>query len=325
MKHNHTLARLIVLISMAWFILWACAPMMSAPPAPPIPSDHNKEFGLGGNAGAGLDDDYWGPVGSVQLWQRFQVGTQRYNEVGFMVQGGWPTLVSGGLYYRINTSRTGQPTQVGHQFEAGGAWFGYSLPVAIPLNDTVWLTTQPSLRASAFSIFQMPVGLSVQSGNSRLDLEVGAHFGGQEGNDYMPGYNTMLYGGLGISHQFGKPTKPFRKTTRVRKKSQLFSSIVESLKEAKGTPTEHVTNTTVSSPEHREGPSTVSSEKPFYLECETVNIQKYPEIAHLSFEREQKCTFTQKGRSYPFRLQPGSHFACNWSGGSTLQCVNAAK
>jgi hypothetical protein len=321
MKHNHTLARLIVLISMAWFILWACAPMMSAPPAPPIPSDHNKEFGLGGNAGAGLDDDYWGPVGSVQLWQRFQVGTQRYNEVGFMVQGGWPTLVSGGLYYRINTSRTGQPTQVGHQFEAGGAWFGYSLPVAIPLNDTVWLTTQPSLRASAFSIFQMPVGLSVQTGNSRLDLEVGAHFGGQEGNDYLPGYNTMLYGGLGVSQQFGKSTKPFRKTTRARirkpTRAKRTTQFGQSMAEPKNTPK--------GSPEHREGPSTVSSEKPFYLECETLNIRKYPEIAHLSFEREQRCTFTQKGRSHSFRLQPGSHFACNWSASRTIQCIEQVK
>jgi hypothetical protein len=309
MKHNHTLARLIVLISMAWFILWACAPMMSAPPAPPIPSDHNKEFGLGGNAGAGLDGDYWEPVGSVQLWQRFQVGTQRYNEVGFMVQGGWPTLVSGGLYYRINTSRTG-PVRVGHQLEAGGAWFGYSLPVAIPLNDTVWLTTQPSLRASAFSIVQMPVGLSVQTGNSRLDLEVGAHFGGQDGDDYMPTYNTMLYGGLGISHQFGKPTKPFQQTTRTRKTPSFISAIAKYTKQPKSFGTEHLNNTTV------------SSEKPFYLQCNTVRLEKHSRTAHVYVEKEQDCTFMQKGRSHPFSLQPGSNMVCgNWSGSSIVRCV----
>jgi len=268
---------------------------------------------MGGNGGMGLDDDYWEPVGSGQLWQRFQVGTQRYNEVGFMVQGGWPTMVSGGLFYRINTARTG-PVRVGHQLEAGGAWFGYSLPVAIPLNDTVWLTTQPSLRASMLSIVQLPVGLSVQAGQSRLDFEVGAHFGGIGLADYIPGYDTMLYGGLGISHQFGKSTKPFRKTTRVRKKSQLLSPGFESLKEAKGTPTEHLNNTTV------------SSEKPFYLQCNTVRLEKHSGTAHVYVEKEQDCTFMQKGRSHPFSLQPGSNMVCgNWSGSSIVRCVPVTK
>jgi hypothetical protein len=231
--------------------------------------------------------------------------------MGFMVQAGWPTLRSGGLYYRINTFPTG-PVRVGHQIEAGGLWFGYSLPIAIPLNDSLWLTTQPSLRASALSIVQLPVGLSVQShsGKARLDLEFGAHFGVAGDNDYIPGYNTMLYGGLGISHQFGKSTKPFRKTTRGIKKSQLLSSGFESLKEAKGTPTEHLVNTTV------------SSENPFYLKCKTVGLKQYTKTAHVYVEKEQDCTFMQKGRSHPFSLQPGSNMVCgNWSGSSIVRCV----
>jgi hypothetical protein len=139
---------------------------------------------------------------------------------------------------------------------------------------------------------------------------VGAHFGGLGLGDYIPGYESMLYGGLGFSHQFGKPTKPFQQTTRKRKTPPFIQAIAEHKSQPKSSPTEHLNNTTV------------SSEKPFFLQCDTVRLEKHAKTAHVYVEKEQDCTFTQKGRSHPFRLQPGSNMVCgNWSGGPTVRCV----
>jgi hypothetical protein len=340
MKYSQAFSRLLVLFGMAWFILWACAPMMSAPPSPRIPSEYNKELGYGLNAGAGndyedifeepvhcgseippsevqdcLDQRYsqiWEPVASVQLWQRFQVGARRQNEVGLLMQAGYPTLLSGGVYYRVNVFNDG-PVQVGHQIEAGGLWVGYSLPVAIPLGERVWLTTQPSIRASAFSIVQVPVGMSLQLGKrSRLDAEVGLHAGGQSG-PYMPGYPFMMYGGLALAHHFGKPTQPFRTSTKAKKKSKLVSAFLRARKNPMGEQPESVGN------------ATVSSQSGFYLKCDAVDFAKYKQRARVQIEREQRCTFTQGGRSHEFRLRPGSHFACNLSDRKTISCVEMAK
>ena len=259
MTYSQALARLLALFSMAWFTLWACAPMMSAPPSPPIPSDYSKEFGLGLNAGVGTEDFFELPrdcgylepaavhspeydecmspirgglrvvsqhaVGSVQLWQRFQVGARRHNEMGLLLQAGMPTLLSGGAYFRINANKGG-PLQVGHQFEAGGMWFGYSLPIAVPLGDKAWLTTKPAIRASAFSKVQLPVGFSIELGKrARLDAEVGVHAGGT-GDVCTPHCHYMMYGGLALSHHFGKPTRPFRTSTPARKKPKLVPAFL---------------------------------------------------------------------------------------------------
>ncbi len=335
MKYSQAFSRLLVLFGMAWFILWACAPMMSAPPSPRIPSEYNKELGYGLNAGVGdtyFPDDpawcvdmasdcsgttfpspRWQPVGSVQLWQRFAVGARRHNETGLLLQAGYPTLLSGGAYYRINTVND-WPVQVGHQFEAGGLWLGYSLPIAVPLSDKAWLTTQPSIRVSVFSIVQVPVGMSLQLGKrSRLDAEVGLHAGGQSDDYRLGGHWLMLYGGLALSHQFGRPTQPFRNATPARKKLNLVPSLLRAKETPVGEPPEGVGN------------ATVSSQSSFYLECDTVDFAKYKQRARVQIEREQRCTFTQGGRSHEFRLRPGSHFACNLSDRKTISCVEMAK
>ena len=210
MTKRQAFARLLTLFSVA------CAPMMSAPPSPPIPVDYGKEFGVGVNRGLGFDDWYsYTPTGSVQMWQRFQVGPHRNNEVGLLLAAGFPSLVAGGSYYRFyrdDRSRGGiDIVKIGHQIEVGSLWAGYSIPIAVPLNDNIWLTTQPSIRLSVVSIVQLPVGVSIEFGEqSRLDAEVGLHMGGGGGNCELlwdcP--EQILYGGIAISKHFGRRHHP---------------------------------------------------------------------------------------------------------------------
>ena len=202
MTKRQAFARLLTLFSVA------CAPMMSAPPAPPIPVDYGKEFGVGVNGGIGgydWDFSYPDPAGSVQMWQRFQVGPHRNNEMGLLLSAGYPTLASGGAYYRFYGKKS-RWEKKGHQIEVGSLWAGYSRPIAVPLNDHTWATFQPSIRFSMVSIVQLPVGVSIEFGKQgRLDAEVGLHMGGDDGGILFECCSPqMLYGGIAVSKHFGE-------------------------------------------------------------------------------------------------------------------------
>jgi hypothetical protein len=124
--------------------------------------------------------------------------------MGLLLAAGHPTFASGGAYYRFYGEQSDR-IKKGHQIEVGSLWAGYSIPIAVPLNDHTWFTTQPSIRFSAVSIVQLPVGVSIEFGKQgRLDAEVGLHMGGGGCGYLLECYPQMQYGGIALSKHFGK-------------------------------------------------------------------------------------------------------------------------
>ena len=180
MKHR-ILTRFFVALGIAWFVLWACAPMSSNPPPTPMPEAAKGELGAGFNGGATVIVDEWCeayvfPLGNVQAWGRFKAGPDKQDEAGVIAQMGLPSFVSMGGYYRKTLARTDK-AYVGAQFDIGGFWLGTSLPTAYRLTDSLWLTTMPGLRASNASNIELPIGIGWQAKDTvRFDMEIGTHF-----------------------------------------------------------------------------------------------------------------------------------------------------
>jgi len=223
---NHRiLTRFFVALGIAWFVLWACAPMSSNPPPTPMPEAAKYEFGFGANGGARVDsemrckvesvsddgypqcDEFYKdhrvtPVGNLQGSVRIAAGSDLPNEGGLLFQIGFPPLLSAGGYYRHSLVRN-DTISVGWQVELGLFWAGTSLPVAYRVSDSFWLTTMPGLHASFdytnlhdSQVAHVPIGLSWQFNDiARLDTEIGTNL--EEGNEDSYDYNA--YGHMGIS------------------------------------------------------------------------------------------------------------------------------
>jgi len=214
MSRNHAIARILTLAGISWFVLWACAPMMSAPPSPPMVASPHGEAGYGGNLGLGAEvpdaaerrageKPYFIGMGNAQGWYRHQVGPLKQNEAGLLGQVGVPSFVSGGGYYRFAMARN-EKAYVGGQFTLGFLWVSVSLPMAFKVSEKVWLTTQPSLRGSMASQLMLPIGLAWElEDGSRIDAEIGAHKAGADNYTVVGEY--IGYVGVGISQPFGAP------------------------------------------------------------------------------------------------------------------------
>jgi hypothetical protein len=118
------------------------------------------------------------------------------------MQVGFPAGLSAGGYWRGDWELESENVVMGPQLEAGLAWFGVGLPVGFRLGEDHWVTTQPSLRLSMFSLIHVPVGYSWQvSQDLRLDMETGVHA-------LALSYKQMLqdpvhvYAALGLSSQW---------------------------------------------------------------------------------------------------------------------------
>ncbi len=210
--HPHqSLCRLLTLGAMAWFILWACAPMMSAPPSPPMPPLTKSESGHGGLGGVVLDQDPFPmPIGGYQYWLRKPIGLEKRNEMGTVAQLGWPGLGGGG-YYRHALVKT-EKAYLGAQVSVGFIWAEVALPAAIKMGEKVWLTTKPSIKAQYLGDIHMPIGLSWEVGErSRLDTELGIHVITTKPDESLPNVvesfqklnNVGGYIGIGYARQFG--------------------------------------------------------------------------------------------------------------------------
>ena len=188
---NHRiLTRFFVALGIAWFVLWACAPMSSNPPPTPMAEQHSREVGFGANAGTlitvydcdEIDENIDGeervevaPLANVQGWLRVAVGPDDQHEAGLTGQMGMPSALSAGGYFRY-TIRNNNRFFVESQFDIGGLWVGTSLPMAVRVSDSFWLTTMPGARLNMASNIELPVGIGWQINDKlRLDGEIGGH------------------------------------------------------------------------------------------------------------------------------------------------------
>ena len=88
---------------------------------------------------------------------------------------------------------------------SGVGMVGISAPVALKLNDTAWITTQPGLRTTAHPILHLPIGLSFDMGNGkRIDTELGAHFSSKEDNRSIFQDSYAAYAGISFAHTLGR-------------------------------------------------------------------------------------------------------------------------
>jgi len=205
----HPATRIAVLLGMSFFIFWACAPMMSAPPSPPMQSAEFGEINHGVNAGI-IDDNGLGkdnpgrpmPMVNYQLALRRPLNSQNNEEFGTLVQVGWPSILSGGGYYRMKFLG-GENTYIGGQASIGWFWGGVGIPMAFKVSDKIWFTSHPSIRGSMFHFVHMPLGLSWELGEyNRLDTEVGGMIMGKKDGKIANGYTG--YVGVNFSQQLGK-------------------------------------------------------------------------------------------------------------------------
>jgi hypothetical protein len=206
---THPGTRIAVLLGMSFFIFWACAPMMSAPPSPPMRSAEFGEINHGVNAGIfddnGLGKDNPGlpvPMVNYQFALRRALNGQNTDEFGTLIQVGWPSIVSGGGYYR-KKFLGGENTYIGGQASLGLLWAGVGLPMAFKVSDKMWFTTHPAIRGAMFHFVHLPLGLSWELGEyNRLDTEVGGMIMGKKDGDLASGYAG--YVGVNFSQQLGK-------------------------------------------------------------------------------------------------------------------------
>ncbi len=239
MTQKAPLARLLALGGIAWFILWACAPMMTAPPATPMTGASPREVGFSAHGGGGLDlssgermiDERSGPavLAGSTFWIRKAVGGDKRNQAGgflhaMMLQettcrrrycgdGAWGI----GGFYRKALSKA-DSFHSGLQISAGYPFVTLGVPLAWAVRDGWWLTTQPRLGVGFTSMVHLPVGLSVPIGRGgRIDAEFGVHIDAQalgqvgaplarirhEIYDGFDHYQYMPYIGLGYSLPLG--------------------------------------------------------------------------------------------------------------------------
>ena len=84
------MARLLKLGAASWFILWACAPMMSTPPATPMQDPSLREVGLAAHGGGGFgrqitgnnDENLPSVLGGATIWTRRSRGADGQNQSG---------------------------------------------------------------------------------------------------------------------------------------------------------------------------------------------------------------------------------------------------
>jgi len=206
-------ARILVLAGMSYFVFWACAPMMSAPPAPPIPPPTTGETGHGIWGGANLRGDHVPDgMGGYQYWKRAPNGDGSRVESGMLFGLGFPSTITAGGYSRFGIIK-GERGYLGVQGAAGFIWLNASIPAAVKVSDTTWLTTQPSYSHSAIRAIRVPVGMSWEKNNfGRIDTEVGVQFinmsmqnsdppNVRESIKHMSG--LAPYVGIGYSKAFG--------------------------------------------------------------------------------------------------------------------------
>lgn len=190
MTRNRVLSRFVVVASIAWFVLWACAPMSSNPPPTPMPEAAKRELTVGTTGG---HHDSVLPT-YLQASARIATGSDKHHEAGFLVNAPLEMIgyIGAGGYYRHSLVHD-DTISAGLQVELGWAWGGASLPLAYRVTDSFWLTTMPGVGIGFSNLVRLPVGIGWQyNEHARLDAEMGI------GNDLQRN-GSYAYGAIGLA------------------------------------------------------------------------------------------------------------------------------
>lgn len=154
---------LVSVVGAAWFALWACAPM-STLPVPGSIGENTNEFALTGNGTLSTDryDAYiiapgYGVSGQLSYQHRFN-----NLHLGGAVFAGTSTFVGGGVFFG-GLYPVGK-ANLGFQVAAGWMWAEVGMPVTLPLGDTVWLYTEPSIGYRT-RFLRLPIGAGFRLGD----------------------------------------------------------------------------------------------------------------------------------------------------------------
>lgn len=231
-----TFARLLTLIGMAWFILWACAPTMSVPPARPLAhqspaqrAQHgpSREYGMGGTASffpsygiVAAGSDVFTPLEESSDSSEHASDTSVQQEMTWDL--GSPSMDSAHFYYRKATADGGEwGWSVQHYFpeampgagvyrrlkaiHAGGLWAGLQY-------EGGWLYA--GIRAPISLAFADRVwlttapGAAISAGGPSAQVPVGLSLrlgkrifvDSEIGRSW--GYDDMVYAGLSIGYGY---------------------------------------------------------------------------------------------------------------------------
>ncbi len=213
-----TLVAALSVVCVAYFALWACAPASTLRPNTPMQAGKTVAAGVSASAalpirrsssfGRGnavvlcnLGEGDGAACASGQAWSEVKL-SERVTAGGTLFAGTTSMIGAGGyLRYLLTSSAT---TRVSLGVSGGWLWTEVSLPVSWRLSDALWLYTNPSVGFRALNAVRLPVGLSVDLGGPRLNVEVGA--GGAGGGGSMLALNDdptlTAYGALGLEWQF---------------------------------------------------------------------------------------------------------------------------
>ena len=174
-KETLHLARILTLAAASCFAFWACAPMMSTPPATPMDPQAAPEYGHGVWGGALLHSERPTPLplGGYQYYRRAPIGESGRNESGIMMGVGLPSALTFGGLYRLGLIKS-ETGYLGLQGAGGLVWLHGSLPAAVKIAEGTWLTTQPSYSWGLVKAVRLPIGMSIERKKfGRLDAEFG--------------------------------------------------------------------------------------------------------------------------------------------------------
>ena len=203
------------IVIIAIILLSACTPTMMAPPTAPLDPTHNRSFGLGYSAhkqvvsSAERSMNRESPIMSGgQFWLRRKskprTDQESETESGLLISFGQTSFGAVGSYFRRKITGLPESVYLGTQLEWGWIWGGVALPVGFRLIDGVWLYLQPTIRYPAYLMVHLPLGLSIDLGDSmRLNAQGGVSAYGVLIGKTSPGSpihdRIFAYGGLGLS------------------------------------------------------------------------------------------------------------------------------
>lgn len=169
---THPLVAALGAFCAAYFALWACAPVAMVRPPVPMPADDKGEFGVAAGINEALESTgYMTPLSSpngpsAQIWYAHHFADDRL-VVGGVLFGGTSSLVGTGVTLRYNAIR-GERFRLGVDLDGGFAWASAGVPMAVRLNDALWLYTAPSVGLRVAQAARVPLGLSIGVGEHTL-------------------------------------------------------------------------------------------------------------------------------------------------------------
>ncbi|MCB9685826.1 MAG: hypothetical protein H6735_12365 [Alphaproteobacteria bacterium] len=183
MTRSSALRRGLLVLGVAYFALWACAPAVFGPPPAPMSDGRSHELGLGASEGVAIGENLStgaleadvfcdsGPLTSgcggpaFQAWYRYDRG---HADVRVTAFGGLSTLVGvgGSFAYRVlDTDRV----FVAPQLSGGFLYGSVGVPVGIALVPSAWVVITPYATVSASAPFRLSEAIWVEA-PGRVDV-----------------------------------------------------------------------------------------------------------------------------------------------------------